>query len=196
MPDLKVIVGLGNPGRQYAAHRHNIGFHCVDLLAARRAIAVDKRQSEAVVGQGWLARAGERRKVLLVKPLTYMNLSGRAVGQLLRFFRVEPADLLVIHDDLDLDPGRIRLRPGGSSGGQNGVKSIIEHLGTQEFGRLRVGVGRPPGRMDSAAYVLQPFTPAEEQEVMGVVRERAADAAEVWFWEGMAAAMNRFNAPG
>lgn len=194
MPDLKLIVGLGNPGRQYAAHRHNIGFQCVDLLARRHGLDVDKLQSGAFTGQGWLARAGERRKVLLVKPQTYMNLSGRAVGQLLRFFRVDPADLLVIHDDLDLDPGRIRLRPGGSSGGQNGIKSIIEHLGTQEFGRLRVGVGRPPGRMDPAAYVLQPFSAAEEQEIMGVVRERAADAAELWFWEGMTAAMNRFNA--
>jgi PTH1 family peptidyl-tRNA hydrolase len=194
MPDLKLIVGLGNPGRQYAAHRHNIGFQCVDLLARRHAIAVDRPQSGAFTGQGWPACAGERRKVLLVKPQTYMNLSGRAVGQLLRFYRVEPADLLVIHDDLDLDPGRIRLRPGGSSGGQNGVKSIIEHLGTQEFGRLRVGVGRPPGRMDPAAYVLQPFSAAEEEE-MGVVRERAADAAEAWLFEGMTAAMNRFNAP-
>jgi PTH1 family peptidyl-tRNA hydrolase len=116
------------------------------------------------------------------------------VSQLLRFYRVDLADLLVIHDDLDLDPGRIRLRPGGSSGGQNGIKSLIEHLGTQEFGRLRVGVGRPPGRMDPAAYVLQPFTAAEEQEIVGVARERAADAAEAWLFEGMTAAMNRFNA--
>ena len=193
MPDLKMIVGLGNPGRQYAAHRHNIGFQCVDLLARRHGIAVDKLQSDAFTGQGWLARAGERRKLLLVKPQTYMNLSGRAVGQLLRFYQVDLTNLLVIHDDLDLDPGRIRLRPGGSSGGQNGVKSLIEHLGTQEFGRLRVGVGRPPGRMDPAAYVLQPFSPAEEQDVMGATREWAADAAELWLFEGMAAAMNRFN---
>jgi PTH1 family peptidyl-tRNA hydrolase len=121
-----------------------------------------------------------------------MNLVGEAVAPLARFYQVELHQILVIHDDLDLESGRLRLRPGGGSGGQNGVKSLIERLGSQEFGRARVGIGRPPGRMDPAAYVLQNFT-VEEEALFGPLRERVAAAAEVWLFDGMEVAMNRYN---
>lgn len=192
MGSVQMIVGLGNPGPRYAANRHNIGFQCLELFAHRHAIPLDKMQHKAMVGQGWVNAGGRRAKVLLVKPLTYMNLVGEAVAPLARFYQVECEEILVIHDDLDLESGRLRLRPGGSSGGQNGIKSLIERLGSQEFGRARVGIGRPPGRMDPAAWVLQDFTPDEEKR-FGPLRERVADAAETWLFEGMEAAMNRFN---
>ncbi len=187
-----MIVGLGNPGPRYAANRHNIGFQCLELLARRHAIALDKMQNKAMVGQGWVRAGGRHAKVLLVKPLTSMNLVGESVAPLARFYQVEPAQILVIHDDLDLESGRLRLRPGGSSGGQNGIKSLIERLGSQEFARARVGIGRPPGRMDPAAYVLQDFT-ADEESIFGPLRARVADAAEMWLLDGMDIAMNRFN---
>jgi len=190
--ELKMVVGLGNPGPRYASTRHNIGFQCVELLGKRHAIALDRMQMKAMVGQGWITQGSQRVKVLLVKPLTYMNLSGESVAPLARFFQVSPANLLVIHDDLDLESGKLRMRPGGSSGGQNGIKSIIEKLGTQDFGRARVGIGRPPGRMDPADWVLQDFS-SQEQEVFGPLRKRVADAVECWLFEGMATAMNRFN---
>lgn len=192
LSDLRMIVGLGNPGPKYARTRHNIGFQCLELLARRHSVSLDKMQHKALTGQGWVSRNGARVKVLLVKPLTYMNLSGDAVAPLARFYQVEPANLLVIHDDIDLDSGRLRLRANGGSGGQNGIKSIIEKLGTQEFARARVGVGRPPGRMDPAAYVLQEFTPAEE-EIFGPLRETVCEAVEAWLVEGITAAMNRYN---
>jgi PTH1 family peptidyl-tRNA hydrolase len=187
-----MVVGLGNPGPRYAANRHNIGFQCIELLARRHGIALDKMQQKAMVGQGWISVAGRREKVILVKPLTFMNLSGESVAPLARFYQIEPEAILVIHDDLDLESGKMRLRPGGSSGGQNGIKSIIARLGTQEFGRARVGIGRPPGRMDPAAWVLQDFS-ADEEAHFGPLRERVADAVECWLTEGMTAAMNRFN---
>ena len=192
MGSLKMIVGLGNPGPRYAANRHNIGFQCVELFARRHSIALDKMQNKAMVGQGWVQAGSKREKVLLVKPLTFMNLVGEAVAPLVRFYQVELAQILVMHDDLDLESGRLRLRPGGSSGGQNGIKSLIERLGSQEFGRARIGIGRPPGRMDPAAYVLQNFS-ADEEALFGPLRARVADAAEVWLCEGMEVAMNRFN---
>lgn len=192
MSELRLIVGLGNPGPKYARNRHNIGFQCVELLARRHGLSIDRSQSRALVGQGWIARGALRRKVLLVKPLTFMNLSGDAVAPIVRFFQAEPAEMIVVHDDLDLDSGRLRLRPGGSSGGQNGVRSIIERLGSQEFARCRIGIGRPPGRMDPAAWVLQDFTPTEE-ETFAPLRERVADALETWLFDGIEAAMNRYN---
>jgi len=131
--------------------------------------------------------------VLLVKPLTYMNASGEAVGPLARFYRVEPQAILVIHDDLDLASGKLRLRAGGSSGGQNGIRSIIDHLGSQEFARAKVGIGRPPGRMDPADYVLQNFN-VDEETLFTPLRERVVDAVLCWLFEGIEPAMNRFNA--
>ena len=187
-----MIVGLGNPGPRYAGNRHNIGFQCVDLLARRHQIDMGRIQQRAAVGSGWIARRDVRAKVILVRPLTYMNASGEAVSPLVRFYQVAPDDILVVHDDLDLDSGKLRIRRNGSSGGQNGIKSMIQHLGSQEFHRARVGVGRPPGRMDPAAYVLQDFTSAEE-EVFGPLRATVCDAIECWLFEGVEAAMNQYN---
>ena len=205
MSNLKLIVGLGNPGARYAGNRHNIGFQCLDVFARRHGIELSRMQLKARIGDGWVQKQGSvlkalqgglpqvtRQKVLLVKPLTYMNASGEAVGPLARYYDVEPAHIMVIHDDLDLEPGKLRLRRNGGSGGQNGVKSIIRHLGTPDFHRARIGIGRPPGRMDPAAYVLQNFS-AEEEAIFGPLRERVADALECWLFEGIDAAMNRFN---
>lgn len=192
MQDLKMIVGLGNPGPRYAETRHNIGFQCINLFARRHTIALDKMQMKAMTGSGYVSRAGLRQRVLLVKPLTFMNLSGEAVAPLVRYYNVELQNLIVVHDDLDLESGRIRLRGEGSSGGQNGIKSMIDRLGTQNFARLRVGVGRPPGRMDPAAWVLQDFS-REEETVFAPLRERICDALETWLFDGLASAMNRYN---
>ncbi|MEZ4864315.1 MAG: aminoacyl-tRNA hydrolase [Caldilineaceae bacterium] len=192
MATLKLIVGLGNPGPQYQANRHNIGFQCVDLFARRHRIEVAKLQNRAMIGDGWVQRQGMRQRVLLAKPLTYMNTSGQAIAPLLRFYKIDLADLIVMHDDIDLAQGKLRLRMGGSSGGQNGIKSLIEQLGSQEFARVKVGMGRPPGRMDPAAFVLQNFTSAEE-EIFAPLREKIGDALECWLFDGLETAMNRYN---
>jgi PTH1 family peptidyl-tRNA hydrolase len=192
MPNTKLIVGLGNPGPRYSRNRHNIGHQCIDLFARRHHLELGRMQLRAAVGDGWVVRHHERQKVILAKPLTYMNASGEAVGPLMRYYQIEPDDLIVIHDDLDLDSGKLRLRRDGSSGGQNGIRSIIQHLGSQEFHRVRIGIGRPPGRMDPAAYVLQDFTPAEE-EVFAGLREKVCDALACWAFEGIEVAMNQYN---
>ena len=189
---LKMIVGLGNPGPEYARSRHNVGFQVIDLFAARHRLSFDKAQKRARMTQGPVTLAGWRGRVLLAKPITYMNASGEAVGPLAKFYKVAPADILVVFDDLDLPVGRLRLRPDGGSSGQKGVKSIIQALGTESFSRLRVGIGRPPGQMDPADYVLQPFSAAQEEE-MAFVRMKAADAIEAWLAQGIEAAMNQFN---
>ncbi len=192
MGSIKLIVGLGNPGIQYSRNRHNIGFQVVDLLGRRSAIALDKMQHKAMTGAGWLEKGSQRSKVILARPLTFMNNSGDAVAPLARFFQIEPADILVVADDLDLASGKLRMRKEGSSGGQNGIKSIIEKLGSPHVVRLKIGIGRPPGRMDPADYVLQNFS-AEEEMIFGPLRERACEAIEWWVFEGVEAAMNRFN---
>ena len=189
---MKMLIGLGNPGPQYAGNRHNIGFQCVELFARRHRIEWGKMQMQARTADGWVQRGDQRQRVLLVKPLTFMNNSGLAVGQLARYYNVELADMLVIHDDLDLDAGKLRLRANGSSGGQNGIKSMIQQLSSPEFARLKVGIGRPPGRLDPAAYVLQNFT-SNEEELFAPLREKIADALECWLFDGLAIAMNRFN---
>ncbi|MDI9549116.1 MAG: aminoacyl-tRNA hydrolase [Chloroflexota bacterium] len=189
---VKMIVGLGNPGPEYARNRHNIGFQCVELFARRHAIDLTRMQQRAIIGSGWAGRGPMRRKVMLVKPLTYMNASGQAVGPLAKYYQVAPQDILVVHDDLDLASGMLRLRANGSAGGQNGVKSIIQHLGSQDFHRARIGVGRPPGRMDPADYVLQNFSDGEE-DTFAPLRATVADALECWLFEGIDAAMNRYN---
>ena len=188
--ELSLIAGLGNPGPQYAANRHNIGFRCLDRLAAAHGLTFDRRQKRALTARGVIAG----REVLLVKPQTFMNESGRAVVPLARFYKVPPARLLVVYDDLDLPPGTLRLRPSGGSGGHRGMRSIIAQLGSQEFPRLRIGIGRPPGRMDPAAYVLQDFAP-EEWPLMEETLARAIAAIEVWLTEGLHAAMSRYNGP-
>jgi PTH1 family peptidyl-tRNA hydrolase len=192
MGGLKMIVGLGNPGPQYSRNRHNIGFQIVERFAARHQLALDKMQMRAMTGTGFVTVAGQRIKVLLAKPITFMNASGDAVAPLARFYQVEPADMIVIHDDLDLASGKLRLRADGSSGGQNGIRSIIDRLGTAEFARGKVGIGRPPGRMDPAAFVLQNFS-EDEEAIFGPLRTRVCDAIEVWLTQGIVAAMNQFN---
>ena len=189
---IKLIVGLGNPGPQYAGNRHNIGFQCVELFARRHRIDLSKLQQRTMIGDGWVERNGQRQRVLLAKPLTYMNASGQAVNTLLRFYKIELSDLIVVHDDIDLAQGKLRLRLGGSSGGQNGIKSIIEQSGSADFARVKVGVGRPPGKMDPAAFVLQNFTAAEE-EIFGPLREKVCDALFCWLFDGLEVAMNRYN---
>ncbi len=188
-----MIVGLGNPGPEYARSRHNVGFQVVDLLAERHRLVFDRYQKRARLALGRVEPAGGAAlKVVLAKPLTYMNASGEAVGQLAAFYKIAPADILVVFDDLDLPLGKLRLRPDGGSGGQKGLESIIKALGTEGFPRLRVGIGRPPGQMDPAEYVLQPFSTDQEKE-MAFVRPRAAEAIECWLAQGIEAAMNQFN---
>jgi peptidyl-tRNA hydrolase, PTH1 family len=187
-----MIVGLGNPGPRYAKNRHNIGFQCVEQLARRHSVNINRQQLRAMLGDGWINHRDQRQKVILVRPLTYMNASGEAVGPLARYYQLEPEYILVVHDDLDLESAKLRLRRNGGSGGQNGVKSIIQHLGSPDFHRARIGIGRPPGRIDPAAYVLQDFTP-DEEEIFAVLRERVCDAIECWLFEGMEAAMNLYN---
>jgi PTH1 family peptidyl-tRNA hydrolase len=183
-----LIAGLGNPGSEHAANRHNVGFRCVERLAAIHGLTFDKRQKNGRVALGEIAG----RRVVLVKPQTFMNESGRAVAALARFYRVPPEQMLVCYDDLDLPLGTVRLRPEGGSAGHKGMRSIIEHLGGQNFPRLRIGIGRPPGRMDAVAYVLQDFS-MEEQPLVDESLERAVAAIETWLREGVVMAMSRHN---
>lgn len=183
-----IILGLGNPGPRYLLTRHNIGFRVVDRLSAVQKIPLYQARFQAFYGQGRV----DGHQVILAKPLTYMNGSGLAAAALCRAFGVAPARVLVVHDDLDLPPGTIRLRPRGSSGGHNGLKSLIFHLGTEEFPRLRLGIGRPEAG-DSADYVLKEFLPAETG-LLEEVLELAAEAALTFVRDGIDTAMNRFNA--
>lgn len=185
-----LIVGLGNPGRQYRENRHNVGFMVLDRLASRLNVSFSRVQLRSIIAD---TRYQERR-IYMAKPQTYMNESGSSVGSLLRFFKIPTENLLVVHDDVDLPFGTLRLRPGGGSAGQKGVASIIDRLGTQEFPRLRFGVGRPPGRMLAAAYVLQDFGRDESAELPAVL-DTAADAALLFVTEGLERAMNRYNGP-
>ncbi len=184
-----LVVGLGNPGPQYAGHRHNVGFQVVDVLARRHGVRFRGRR-RALVAEGTIAG----RAVVVAKPLTFMNLSGEAVAELVRAYAITPARLLVVYDDMDLPLGKLRLRPRGGSGGHRGMASVIRALGTDAVPRLRVGIGRPPPHVDPATYVLRDFSPQEE-EVMEIVRQEAADAVDVWLAEGIQVAMDRFN-PG
>lgn len=188
-----MIVGLGNPGPEYAHSRHNVGFQVADLLAERHDLKFDRFQKRARLAIGRVRTpSGSEQRVLVAKPMTYMNASGEAVAPLAAFYRIIPADIMVIFDDLDLPIGRIRVRPGGGSGGQKGMQSIIKHLSSEAFPRVRVGIGRPPGQMDPTAYVLRPFSPDQEAEI-AFVRIRAVEAIEVWLASGIEAAMNQFN---
>lgn len=183
-----LIVGLGNPGREYQFNRHNIGFLLIDRLCRELLTTPGMVQSKAIIAKAQFAG----KKIILAKPQTYMNLSGQSVSSLVRFYKIPNDHLLVAHDDLDLPLGTIRLRPGGGSGGQKGVSSIIQQLGTRDFPRLRIGIGRPPGRMDAAAYVLQDFN-QEEREILPEILDRAAKAALVFIENGLETAMNQFN---
>ena len=183
-----LIVGLGNPGRRYRGTRHNVGFRVVDRLGTRWDVPVSRESHHALVGEA--RRDGER--VLLVKPQTYMNESGLAVASVQRFYRIEPEHIVVVHDDVDLDVGRVRIRSGGRAGGNRGVASIIEVLGDPGFLRLKVGVGRPPAGPVPPDYVLS-VPPAEEGGVLEKGEARAAEAVELLLVDGPATAMNRIN---
>lgn len=183
-----VIVGLGNPGTEYEATRHNVGFMVIDKLAQEYGIRLDKKSRLARWGEGVIS--GE--DVILLKPLTYMNNSGLAVREILKGKDVELDHLIVIYDDLDLDPGRIRVRPDGGSGGHKGIRSIIGQLGSGDFLRVRVGIGRPPGRQDASDYVLHPFAKREREEIDFAII-KAADAVAHIIAHGIERAMNEFN---
>ena len=183
-----IIAGLGNPGGRYEHTRHNVGFEVIDILADRMGLCVDEKKHKGLCGRGVL----EGQKVILLKPQTFMNLSGESVRAAADFYKVEPENILVIYDDVSLEPGQLRIRGKGSAGGHNGIKNIIAHLGTQEFPRIKVGVGEKPPRMDLKDYVLSHFS-QREQKLMDEAFEEAAQAAVMMICEGADRAMNHFN---
>ena len=183
-----LLVGLGNPGREYRDSRHNAGFMIIDRLAVDLGVKLTRVQNRALIGSGVMGGA----KIVLAKPQTFMNLSGEAVSGLVRFYKIPHEKLLVIHDDIDLPFGVLRMRPGGGSAGQKGVQSIIERIGTQDFPRLRLGIGRPAGSKGGAGYVLNHFH-AEEQKELPFLIDAAAAAVRLFVSDGLEAAMNRYN---
>ncbi len=188
---MKLVVGLGNPGPLYSRTRHNLGFMVVDDLAAEAGIRRFRRALNALVAD-YPRSQGEGDRVILLKPQTFMNLSGQSIGVALRHYRLAPTDLMVIHDDLDLELGRVRLRAAGSSGGHRGVESVIASLGTRDFFRVRLGVGRPPEGVDPANYVLQPFRP-EESDAAASMISRASEAVRMACVQGWEPAMRRYS---
>jgi PTH1 family peptidyl-tRNA hydrolase len=186
-----LLVGLGNPGREYKDNRHNVGFMLIDRLSVLLDARMNRLQARALVA----STSYQGRKIILAKPQTYMNLSGQSVGGLARFYKLPLENVMVAHDDLDLPFGVIRIRPGGGAGGQKGVASAIERLGSKDFRRLRIGIGRPPGRMDPADYVLQDF-PQADLVTLSETLGRAAEAALVFVTDGLETAMNKFNGMG
>lgn len=185
---VKVMIGLGNPGKQYDRTRHNVGFDVVDLLSERWDIPVTKEKYKGLFGMGHIH--GE--KVILFKPQTYMNLSGEAVRPLVDFYNISPSDIVVMYDDMDLSIGSIRLRQKGGAGGHNGMKSMVEQLGTKEFNRLRIGIGKPEAGTSIVNYVLGKFPP-DDQEAIEQAKKQAADACEAWLEKPFVDVMSTFN---
>jgi len=183
-----LIAGLGNPGPEYAGNRHNAGFMVADLLAERMGARFQRDRSRAAVAAGRLAGF----PVTLAKPLSFMNVSGRPVAALRSFYKIPPERIVVVHDELDLPFGTLRLKQGGGDNGHNGLRSVTAALGTRDYFRVRVGIGRPPGRMDAADYVLHDFS-AAERKLLPEVLERSADATEALLWRGLGAAQNEFH---
>lgn len=183
-----LLIGLGNPGREYANTRHNSGFMLIDRLAVRLNARGMKVQSKAIV----MNAQYEERKLILAKPQTYMNLSGQSVQGLIHFYKLPLTNVMILSDDLDLPFGTIRIRASGGPGGQRGLSSILERLGTKDVPRLRLGIGRPPGRMDPSNYVLQSFSRDDLQGISEIL-DRAADAALEFVKNGLNSAMNKFN---
>jgi PTH1 family peptidyl-tRNA hydrolase len=188
MAETFLIVGLGNPGREYRENRHNVGFMLVDRLAVKLNARFTRLQSKALVASATY----QERKIILAKPQTFMNLSGQSVQGLVHFYKLPLTNLLIAHDDLDLPPGTIRIRPDGGSAGQKGMVSILERLGTDEFARVRLGIGRPPGQMQAPDYVLQDFSNAD-LTIISETLNRAVDAVLEFVVNGLDAAMNKFN---
>jgi len=186
--DTFLIIGLGNPGREYRDNRHNFGFMLIDRLMIRLNARGMKLQSKAIVTDA----PYNEHKLILAKPQTYMNLSGQSAQGLIHFYKLELSNVLIAHDDLDLPFGAIRMRPTGGPGGQKGLASTIEQLGTKDIPRLRLGIGRPPGKMDPAAYVLQDFSKDEMKELSSIL-DRAADAVLTFVADGLDKAMNKYN---
>jgi PTH1 family peptidyl-tRNA hydrolase len=185
---MKVIVGLGNPDRKYHGTRHNIGFCTIDYLADKYHISVDMKKHKGLIGKGVI----EGQKVLLVKPLTYMNLSGECLRQVMDYYKLEPEDFIVIYDDVSLDVGQLRIRKKGSAGGHNGIKSIISHFGSMEFPRIKIGVGEKTKGYDLADYVLGRFT-KKELEIYDECMPEIAGAVELMVWDEIEKAMNQYN---
>jgi PTH1 family peptidyl-tRNA hydrolase len=185
---MKIVAGLGNPGGQYRGTRHNVGFEVVDLVARRHGLSFEAAPADAVQAK-WRTN-GE--VVVLAKALTFMNLSGPAIAELARYYRVSLADLLVVSDDVNLPLGRLRFRPGGSEGGHNGLRSVADALGTVDYPRLRIGVGRGDARRDLADHVLARFDEDEQPGIEGAIA-RAADAVEAWTQQGFETVMNAYN---
>lgn len=183
-----LLIGLGNPGREYANTRHNFGFMTIDRLAVRLNARGMKVQSKAIV----MNAQHEERKLILAKPQTFMNLSGQSVQGLVHFYKLPLTNVMILSDDLDLPFGTIRIRASGGPGGQRGLSSILEKLGTKDVPRMRLGIGRPPGRMDPANYVLQNFS-RDDMQAISEILDRAADAALEFVVNGLSAAMNKFN---
>ncbi len=185
---MKLIAGLGNPGRAHVGQRHNVGFCVIDLLGERHDIVIEKRSFGAFVGKGVIG--GEA--VLLVKPQTFMNLSGESVQPILGYYRLDMKDLVVVHDDLDLELGSIKVVTGAGAGGHNGVRSIIGRLGGKDFCRVRSGVGRPPAKWDPANYVLTRFSETEREDAVELI-DRSADAVEMFIREGLTATQQKYH---
>ncbi|RCK74149.1 MAG: Peptidyl-tRNA hydrolase [Anaerolineae bacterium] len=183
-----LIIGLGNPGKEYAQSRHNVGFMVLDRLAERYGVAFTRYEQKAFV----VKVASEQGSLIFAKPQTYMNLSGQSVSALVRFYKVPLEQLLIVYDDIDLPFGTLRMRPGGSSGGHKGMQSIIDRLGTQDIPRLRIGVGRPRGSKAAANYVLDEFNGREKLDLPYIL-DRATQAVQDWIRFGLAEAMNRHN---
>ena len=183
-----IIAGLGNPGKQYESTRHNVGFCVIDILADRMGVCVEEKKHKALGGRGIL----EGHKIVLLKPQTFMNLSGESIRGAADYYKVEKENIMIIYDDISLEPGQLRIRKKGSAGGHNGIKNIIAHLGTQEFPRIKVGIGDKPRQMDLADYVLSRFSKGE-QELMDKAYRDAADAAAMVIGQGMDPAMNHYN---
>ena len=187
-----LVVGLGNPGPDYAGHRHNVGQMAVSQLASDIGATFKSHKANALVAEGWVRPGGP--KLVIAKPNTFMNLSGGPVANLLKFYGVEPANLIVLHDELDIDFDVIRLKSNGGHGGHNGLRDIIAAIGTNEFNRVRIGIGRPPGRQDAADFVLSNFN-SSERDILPHVLAHATDAVETIAEEGILAAQQRFNSP-
>ncbi|MDO4939795.1 MAG: aminoacyl-tRNA hydrolase [Lachnospiraceae bacterium] len=185
---MKIIIGLGNPGKEYETTRHNMGFMTVDKIARKHNIEIIDLKHKGLCGKGMIG--GE--KVLLVKPQTYMNNSGECVRETMDYYKVQPEDIIIIYDDIDLDPGQLRIRTSGSAGSHNGMKSVVSHMGTQAFPRVRVGVGAKPEGWDLADYVLSHITPEADKEIVKGTDE-AAEAVECILSQGISEAMNHYN---